>query len=465
MRAPSIRILKHTASTREKRVSSINKPYDPLAWRYDEMGVPKPPVGEDEMKRAHVVPIGDNLSMRRLPKVASSSGSSWQGNGLAESSTSSKRSVHSPSDSSLRTQGIGEVKGLPSPRSTLLPAAPTPAPQSAPQVESRDVSAPEDLQIVRELRAEVVRLQHGLPSHQQSLLEGENARLERECEGLRRRVEGYQLTLEQFGRRMAEMEAENVTLKVQVEIMHKQQATNAAAKAGYNEDSDPSAELLNELSELLRSEKRKSRISRGDLPPRSLPDESDAAGRSVRARPVSQSPADLLMSMRRANAVLEAELRGEAPDAGTLQRRALFTTDTGISSQEHSKQEKRRSRHSRGRQPKDSATKYSAGGPTGDPEPRLEETPAEARLAAAERAERRLRELEAQLKQTKVEEMADKMRQIESKLNESLGKAAKPAHSFDALSLDAQLAELGLCGGESSPERGGPRSPDFERVD
>lgn len=440
MRTPSIRVLKHTASHREKRISTANKPYDPIAWRYDEMGMPKPPVGEAEMRRAHVVPLSTSNSMRRLTKAVSPPGPSWQGPyGAAESSNSSKTSVDSTPGSSLRAQGSGDVPAGPS----------TLAPQPAVEVGSRDVSAPEDLQIVRALRAEVLRLQQGLPSHQQSSLEAENTRLEKECKGLRRRVEGYQLTIEQFGRRMAEMEAENVMLKVQVETMHKQQAANAVAVADSGDE--PSAALLDELSELLRSERRKSRISRGELPPRFLPE--NAEGGDARVPRASQSPSELLLSMRRANAVLEAELRGGAPEAGSPQRSPFLMTSAGAPLPEQSRGEAREGRQSRAEQQKDGASKDSASRPAGGSEPRAEPTSAGVRLAAADRAELRLRELEAELKQTKMAEVAEKMRQIESKLNESLGKVAKPKRSFDALSLDAQLEELGLCGGEHSPER------------
>lgn len=442
MHTPSIRILKHTASHREKRISTANKPYDPIAWRYDEMGMPKPPVGEAEMRRAHVVPLSTNNSMQRLTKAVSPAGPSWQGPyGAAESSNSSKTSVDSTPGSSLRAQGSGDVPAGPS----------TLAPQPAVEVGSRDVSAPEDLQIVRALRAEVLRLQQGLPSHQQSSLEAENTRLERECDGLRRRVEGYQLTIEQFGRRMAEMEAENVTLKVQVETMHKQQAANAVAAADSGDEPDLSAALLVELSELLWSERRKSRISRGELPPRFSPE--NAEGGNARVPRASQSQSELLLSMRRANAVLEAELRGGAPEAGSPQRSPFLMTSAGAPQPEQSTGEARGGRQSREEQQKDGASKDSASQPAGGSEPRAEPTSAGVRLAAADCAELRLRELEAELKQTKMAEVAEKMRQIESKLNESLGKVAKPKRSFDALSLDAQLEELGLCSGEHSPER------------
>jgi hypothetical protein len=451
MRSPSLRVLKDTASHREKRLSSVNKQYDPNAWRYDETGVPKPPVGEAELRRAHVVSLSTNTSTRQPPQVVGPTGSSRLGpyGAAASSSNSPKSSVHSTPGSSFRTASSGEVMQLSSP-----------APPPAGEVESRDMSAPEDLQIVRALREEVLRLQNGLPSHDQSSLEVANARLERECEGLRRRVEGYQLTMEQFGRRMAEMEAENVTLKVQVEIMHKPQAASRAAAAGGGDETDPSAALLQELSDLLRSERRKSRTSRGDVPHHRESDEG--SGRDAPAPPAPQSPSDLLDSMRRANAVLEAELMAEAPEAKRPQRRAPFTSSTGVPLAEHSTGAARGGRQSRGEKQRDDAARDSSGRFASGPEPGAELTIAEARLAAADRAERRLRELEAELKQTKMEAMAEKMRQIEGRLNESLGKVGKPVNPFDSLSLDAQLEELGLCGGEFSPEHGG-HSP--ERVD
>lgn len=434
IKVPS-RLLKNTVSSREKRLSTVTAgPYDPNAWRYDESGVPRPPVSEEEKGRAHVValnstsrrntrtltviPSSSKLVSPEASKQASSDGSA------PPSATASRRGPNTEEDKRSeegnRRELLSLIQKSASAAEVVTSQPLTPGKQSTPSyptmvtIGSHDVSNPEDLKTVRELREEVVRLKQGLPVQSQTKLAIENARLEAECERLRKRVEGYQLTMEQFGRRMAEMEAENVTLKVQLELAQKMGSPPV----------DESAALLNELSDLLRDERRKSRLSRGQ----------EEAGEASNVR---RDSSDFLELVRKANAALEAELDGPPKAPIVALNGAQLTTGspapdlpTGEAS------------------PKGTASlavarDVGAVPPTASKEGE-KSSAAEARLATAQQAEQRLRELEAEIRQTKVEEMAFKMRQIESKFNESLGKAAKPMEPFDALSLDEQLEELGL---------------------
>jgi len=182
-----------------------------MGWRYDETGSPKPPVTEAEMRRA------SNTIKHSFVRPAPKPGSSGPTETISEEVPASSRSARILTPPAAKPSAPAARVRVPTPPMAAAPRAARPPVAAAPSVraarattppvassstpaveyEKRDISAPEDLGTVRDLRAEVRRLASGLPSQQLQELEMKNARLEAEGERLRKRVEGYHLTMEQ----------------------------------------------------------------------------------------------------------------------------------------------------------------------------------------------------------------------------------------------------------------------------